>query len=190
MSRALIVVDVQNDFCEGGKLAVPGGHHVAELIAGYVWERAVSYSTIVFTADWHKPWPNKNGGHFSGTPDFTDSWPPHCEQGTDGALLHDALRAVYPDRLHLFKKGDDRPDYSGFQGENGNGQSLYGWLADAGITEVDVVGIAGDYCVLQTALDAKGNGFVTRILPQFVASVGGDEATAESVRVLDNRSPR
>lgn len=186
MARALICVDIQVDFCEGGKLAVAGGHHVAELIAGYIWDRAASYSTIVFTADWHKPWPHKNGGHFSETPDFVDSWPPHCQQGTDGALLHDALAGVRPDSLHLFKKGDGRPDYSGFQGENSNGQSLYGWLAEAGITAVDVVGIAGDYCVLQTALDAKRNGFGTRILPQLVASVGGLEATMAAVKRLDD----
>jgi nicotinamidase/pyrazinamidase len=190
MSRALIVVDVQIDFCEGGKLAVAGGNKVAEAISNYVFNFGGQYETIVYTMDWHQPWPAKNGGHFSATPDYKDSWPPHCEQGTDGAMLHPILGVSISDgpfhNYQIFRKGDGRPDYSGFQGVNYGDESLYDWLVDSDVTEVDVVGIAGDYCVLQTALDAKRNGFHTRILPQMVASVGGLEATMAAVKTLDN----
>ena len=185
MTRALIIVDVQNDFVEGGALAVKGGTAVADRIADYIDNYGKQYVTIVFTKDWHKPWPHKNGGHFSETPDFVDSWPPHCQQGTDGALLDESLIRYPQNDYHVFLKGDGRPDYSGFQGVNYADESLYDWLVDSDVTEIDVVGIAGDYCVLQTALDGARNGFRVRILPQFVASVGGHEATMAAVKTLD-----
>ena len=176
-STALIVVDVQVDFCEGGALAVAGGNEVAERIAWTLEHARGAYAEIVFTKDWHNPLPDDNGGHFSGTPDFVDSWPVHCVQNSLGSAFHPAIewaRDIYT--MPIFYKGRGKPDYSGFQGIN-NGQTLDEFLQERGIDEVHVVGIAGDYCVRQTALDAKAKGYKTYIFPSMVASVGGPEAT-------------
>jgi nicotinamidase/pyrazinamidase len=178
---ALIVVDVQKDFCEGGALAVAGGNEVAEKIAEFITEAKDNYAEIVFTKDWHNSWPDTNGGHFSDTPDFVNSWPVHCEAMTFGADLHPALsrvRNVYT--MPIFRKGQGRPDYSGFQGTNG-GQTLDEFLKEHGIDEVHIVGIAGDFCVKATALDAKALGYLTYILGSMVASVGGEKATDDAM---------
>lgn len=183
MSKALIVVDVQNDFCEGGALAVEGGNAVAEKILDYV-TNADDYTVVVYTKDWHKPWPHTNGGHFSEEPDFVDSWPVHCVQGTEGAQYHNAIsKAVGLNTLlnTEFLKGNGQPDYSGFQGFNDQERSLDGFLKGFGISEVDVVGIAGDHCVLQTALDAVRNGYKVNLLEEMIASVGGPEATQAAI---------
>lgn len=180
MSKALIVVDVQNDFCEGGALAVDGGNAVAEGILEHIEQNSGDYETIVYTKDWHKPWPHTNGGHFSETPDFVDSWPVHCVQGTEGAEFHWAVEDAHARHAVwnlVFRKGDGRPDYSGFQGFNDQNTSLEEWLSDLAVDEVDVVGIAGDYCVRETALDAKRKGFKVNIIESLVASVRGPEAT-------------
>jgi len=184
--NALIVVDVQNDFCEGGALVVAGGNKVAEDIAEFIAEFGHNYDKVVFTKDAHNHWPDTNGGHFSESPDFVDSWPIHCEAGTDGAAFHPAIEYLlntrYSKFYHVFSKGQGSPDYSGFQGENIMGQTLHNFLFGEGITEVDVVGIAGDYCVKQTALSAKQLGYYVTIWPEMVASVGGDDATKKAIR--------
>ena len=186
MGKALLVIDVQNDFCEGGALAVAGGNQVAADIAEYITTEGDKYAEIVFTADTHNAPPDTNGGHFalSGEPDFVNSWPVHCVADTKGAELHPALAEVSKDRP-LFRKGQGRPDYSGFQGVDAKGQRLARWLRDKGVTSVDVVGIAGDFCVRYTALDAIIEQFKTKVLADMVASVGGEDATAYTVRAVD-----
>lgn len=164
MIRALIVVDVQNDFCEGGALAVQGGNEVAERIAGLL-AGDHGYDLVVATRDHHID----PGDHFSATPDYVDSWPPHCRVGTPGAELHPALaRLGFTD---VFDKGEYAAAYSGFEGRDREGQPLSEWLDERLVTAVDVCGIATDYCVNATALDAAAGGFDTRVLLDLTAAV-------------------
>jgi nicotinamidase/pyrazinamidase len=181
MSRALIIVDVQNDFVEEGALAVKGGRNVAHLIKRYVQKWNEIYDVIVATQDYHSG-DNDNGGHFALFPDYVDSWPVHCVSGTDGAEFTEDIEEIWGYLHETFQKGQGKPDYSGFQGVSEGGVDLGTFLRDAGVTVVDVVGIAGDHCVKATALDAKRIGFEVHILPELVASVGGDEATIAAVR--------
>jgi nicotinamidase/pyrazinamidase len=187
MSKALIIVDVQNDFCEGGRLAVEGGNRVAADIAEWILVAGDRYDEIVFTQDYHNAPPDDNGGHFAlppAEPDYVNTWPVHCVAGEEGSDIHPAL-AAWTDRFPVFQKGQGRPDYSGFQGyarvphnENTEVVGLSEYLIDLKeITEVDVVGIAGDYCVKATALDAIVEGLQVNVLSRMVASVGGPAAT-------------
>ena len=163
-TRALIVVDVQNDCCEGGSLAVAGGaevgRRVAELIAG-----EHGYDHVLATRDHHID----PGDHFSDHPDYVDSWPVHCVAGTAGAELHPHLAGTTFEAV--FDKGEYAAAYSGFEGAAADGSSLAGWLRDRGVQEVDVCGIATDYCVKATALDAARNGFETTVLLDLTAAV-------------------
>jgi nicotinamidase/pyrazinamidase len=164
MRRALVVVDVQNDFCEGGTLAVPGGAAVAAAITEHLRSAAGDYAHVVATRDHHID----PGRHFAEHPDFLDTWPAHCVVGTDGVELHPAL-----DRSHLeavFDKGEYAAAYSGFEG-SADGVPLTDWLRSHGVDAVDVVGIATDHCVRATALDAVGHGFATRVLLGLTAGV-------------------
>ncbi len=165
-STALIVVDVQNDFCEGGSLAVQGGAQVATDVAGLIASGA--YSTVIATRDHHID----PGSHFSETPDFVDSWPRHCVVGTNGEELHVPLT----DDLFAatFFKGEYEAAYSGFEGRTADGVGLADWLTQQGITHVDVCGIATDYCVRATALDARNNGFSVTVLEGLTAAVSAD----------------
>lgn len=184
MAKALVVVDVQNDFCEGGALAVAGGTAVAERIMDYLNEHEHEYDSVVFTKDWHQPWPHTNGGHFSEAPDFKTTWPVHCEQNSVGAMLHAFVGLAHATTRRgglIFYKGDGRPDYSGFQGVNEFEQTLDGFLRERGITELDICGIAGDFCVKETAVDAVLKGFDVNILADLVVSVGGPSATSEMI---------
>ncbi len=163
MSRALLIVDVQNDFCEGGRLAVAGAAGVAAAISRHLDDTA--YDVVVATRDYHRD----PGGHFSATPDYVDSWPEHCVIGTSGAELHPALDAG---RLQaVFDKGEHAAAYSGFEGHGAAGTSLADWLRERGVDDVDVVGIATDHCVRATALDAVANGLWTRVLLHLTAGV-------------------
>lgn len=166
MSRALVVVDVQNDFCEGGSLAVPGGASVATAVAALL-AGDHGYDHVVATRDHHID----PGGHFSATPDFVDSWPPHCVAGTPGAELHPALAGTTFDAV--FDKGEYAAAYSGFEGSSA-GVGLADWLVDREVTGVDVCGIATDHCVRATALDAVRDGFATRVLLDLTAAVAPD----------------
>jgi nicotinamidase/pyrazinamidase len=163
--RALIVVDVQNDFCEGGSLAVAGGAAVAASISRYMRERADRYAHVVATRDHHVD----PGGHFSDAPDFVDTWPPHCRAGTPGAAFHPALDVAPIEAV--FDKGDYAAAYSGFEGAEPGGSSLVGWLRERGVDAVDVAGIATDHCVRATALDAVAAGFDTGVLLEHCAGV-------------------
>jgi nicotinamidase/pyrazinamidase len=171
--RALVVVDVQHDFCEGGSLAVAGGNDVAEAIANLLATGAHGYAHVVATQDWHVD----PGEHFSAAPDFATTWPAHCRVGTDGARLHDAL-AASPASDHIeamFRKGAYAAAYSGFEGTTDGGDDtqvpLATWLRAQGVTAVDVVGIATDHCVRATALDAAREGFAATVLLDLTAGV-------------------
>ena len=177
MARALVVVDVQNDFCEGGSLAVEGGEHTAAAVSAYVAESAGDYATIVATRDWHVD----PGGHFSPSPDYHDSWPVHCAAGTRGAEFHPSLD---PSPLgEIVSKGMHAAAYSGFEGATADGRSLEDVLRQAGVTEVDVAGLATDYCVRATALDARTAGFEVRVLLDLCAGVAS-ETTERSLAEL------
>ncbi|HEY3003991.1 MAG TPA: isochorismatase family protein [Kribbellaceae bacterium] len=171
MSRALIVVDVQNDFCEGGSLAVTGGADVAFRIGDLLhkWQQADAddrtYAHVVATRDHHID----PGDHFSDDPDFEHSWPPHCVVGTDGVSFHPNLDPQPFDAI--FDKGEYAAAYSGFEGKTHDGTRLADWLRAHGVTSVDVCGIATDYCVRATALDAVRSGFSTAVLTDLVAGV-------------------
>ena len=173
MSRALVVVDVQNDFCEDGSLAVTGGAAVAAAISARLAEPDAGqrYAHVVATRDHH----HDPGDHFSAAPDYRDSWPPHCVAGTAGAEFHPALRT---DRIEaVFSKGAYSAAYSGFEGDS-EGTALGDWLRARGVTAVDVVGIATDHCVRATALDAARAGFDTTVLLELTAAVAPDTARA------------
>ncbi|EFP56678.1 isochorismatase family protein [Dermacoccus sp. Ellin185] len=178
--RALVVVDVQNDFCEGGSLAVAGGAQVAAAIADYV--ALADYDVVVATQDWHVD----PGEHWSETPDFSDSWPVHCRAESDGAAFHDGFATVV-DRLDaIFRKGRYAAAYSGFEGALAGGdESLASWLRDGGVGSVDVVGIATDHCVRATALDAVSEGFATRVLLGMTAGVAADSTDAALTTMRD-----
>lgn len=188
MAKALIVVDVQNDFCEGGALPVPGGVATAAKIRDHILISHRGYERIFFTKDFHAPPPDDNGGHFGDPPDYVNTWPVHCVAGTFGERLRVEMKETLPiwfdDKVDIFRKGFGKPDYSGFQGYNPQGLSLGGALKDAGIDEVHVCGLAGDYCVRATALDAVRLGYYTVVMTDLVASIGGDEATLETVRMI------
>jgi len=150
MARALLIVDVQNDFTEGGALGCEGGAAVAAAITDHV--RATDYDLVVASRDWHHG-DDDNGGHFaSGEPDFVDTWPVHCVAGTPGAAYHPALDASLVD-VHVYK-GQGEPAYSAFEGETEDGVALAAVLGERGIDELVVVGIATDHCVKASALDA------------------------------------
>jgi nicotinamidase/pyrazinamidase len=171
--RALIIVDVQLDFCEGGSLAVSGGASVAERINAITGD----YDQVVATRDYHVD----PGEHFSDNPDYVDSWPVHCVAGTAGAAFHPALD-VAPVRA-VFAKGAYAAAYSGFEGTEPGGAGLTEWLYARQVTEVDVVGIATDHCVRATALDAVRAGFTTTMLTDFTVGVAPD-TTAAALREL------
>ncbi|HYO86280.1 MAG TPA: isochorismatase family protein [Dermatophilaceae bacterium] len=176
-TRALIIVDVQNDFCQGGSLAVAGGADVARRVADYVRTAGSGYAAIVATADWHED----PGPHFSAQPDFVNSWPVHCLADSPGAAFHSNLEPVL-DRLDaVFRKGRAAAAYSGFDGSTCEGDQevpLGAWLADCGVGAVDVVGIATDHCVRATALDALATGLRTRVLLDLTAGVATQTTTA------------
>lgn len=184
MTRALIVVDVQNDFCEGGSLAVQGGNQVARDIAAYLQDQGESYELVVATRDWHDP-DSDNAGHISDDPDFVDSWPAHCVAGTKGAEFHPELwpeGSTYPQAE--VRKGQGEPAYSGFEGVDEQGISLRETLKSAGILEVDVVGLAFDYCVKATAIDAAEAGFRTRVLRPLTAAIHPDSEAEQQMAAV------
>jgi nicotinamidase/pyrazinamidase len=183
MGRALIVVDVQNDFCEGGSLAVAGGaavaHKIAELLHHCTTQdpKAPDYSVAVATQDHHID----PGDHFSREPDYVNSWPRHCVVGTDGVAFHANLDPQPFDSI--FRKGEHAAAYSGFEGRNHDGVALADWLRGHAITDVDICGIATDHCVRATALDAVQEGFEVRVLQDLCAGVA-PETTASAVQAM------
>jgi nicotinamidase/pyrazinamidase len=168
MTLAVVVVDVQNDFCEGGSLAVAGGTEVARAISQRLGDGG--YEHAVATRDHHID----PGRHFSAEPDFLDSWPPHCVVGTLGVALHPNL-----DTSHLeavFDKGEYAPAYSGFEGES-EGTPLQDWLRQCDVDLVEVVGLTTDYCVRATALDAARLGFAVRVRLDLTAGIAASSVS-------------
>ena len=190
MAKALIIVDVQNDFCEGGSLAVAGGADLAGEISELL-ENATDFDFVVATQDWHVD----PGSHFSDTPDFVKSWPVHCVAGSKGAALHRNLDTEDIDAY--FRKGKFDAAYSGFDGmlapedevavgereahesaeEDGEPPlTLDDWLRENDVEDVVVVGIATEHCVRATALDAINAGYNTTVLRDYVAGIDNDAA--------------
>lgn len=173
--RALIVVDVQPTFCEGGGLAVAGGNAVAGAVAAYAAAHRDRYDAVVTTQDWHVD----PGAHFSAAPDYVDTWPPHGVAGTAEAELHPALGDLHPDAS--VRKGAYAAAYSGFEGTDARGRTLETVLREAGIDAVDVVGLAESHCVKATALDAHALGLTTRVLTDLTVAVTPEQgATART----------
>ncbi|MBM7507160.1 nicotinamidase/pyrazinamidase [Nocardioides salarius] len=178
MTRALIVVDVQNDFCEGGSLPVTGGGQVARDVDALLrqWAaggpEAPGWDHVVATKDHHVD----PGDHWSSEPDFATSWPVHCEVGTAGEQFHPDLDPAPFEAVFL--KGRHEAAYSGFEGHDDDGATLADWLRRRGVTEVDVCGLATDHCVRATALDAVAAGFGTRLLSRLCAGVAPETTTA------------
>ena len=183
MGRALVVVDVQNDFCEGGSLPVSGGARVAADISSLVhrWHSkaadAAPYDVVVATKDHHVD----PGDHWAAKPDYVSSWPVHCKVGTDGEAFHPNLDPQPFDAVFL--KGEHAAAYSGFEGRTAQGEGLAEWLREHAVTEVDVCGIATDHCVRATALDSAREGFDTKVLTALCAGVA-PETTAAAITEL------
>ena len=183
VNRALLIVDVQNDFVEGGSLGVAGGKEVAARITAHLAEHTGDYAVVAASRDWHHA-EGTNGGHFHAPgedPDYLATWPVHCvsdQPGSDYAteLVTDAV-------THHVRKGMGVPAYSAFEGVTDEGLRLADVLREAGVTEVDVSGIATDYCVRASALDARREGFAVRLLPGLHAGVapGTSEAAVREM---------
>ncbi len=160
MTRGLLVVDVQNDFTEGGALACEGGAAIAEAISAFIGTEREHYAVIVASRDWHNP-DSDNGGHFAVAPDWVNSWPAHCVAGTSGAEYHRAIDGALVD-VHVLK-GQGLPAYSAFDGRTNDGRSITEVLVAYGVDGVDIVGITTDYCVRATALDAIAAGLAVTV---------------------------
>ena len=171
MTRALIIADVQNDFCEGGSLAVTGGASVAAGVSAILSDTDTPWDHVVATQDHHID----PGPHFGHPPDYVNSWPVHCAAGTPGAQFHPALDTTRIEAV--FTKGEYAAAYSGFEGR-ADGVRLVDWLRDHGVTAVDVVGLTTDYCVRTTALDAAKEGFATTVLLGLTAGVARETTAA------------
>lgn len=169
--RALIVVDVQKDFCEGGSVAVPGGAALGSAINDYLAVQT-GYRHIVATKDFHID----PGDHFADHPDYRSSWPPHCIAGSPGAEFHPDLDTGPIEAV--FRKGAYAAAFSGFEGIDEDGTSLLHWLRAQGVDEVDIVGIATDHCVRRTAVDAAAAGLATRVLLDLTAAVAQESLVA------------
>jgi nicotinamidase/pyrazinamidase len=172
---ALLVCDVQRDFCEGGSLPVPGGDAAAAAISDLIDASHGAYALIVATRDWHV----EPGDHFaagSDPPDYAHSWPVHCVAGTTGAEWHPDLRL--PEDAVIVSKGEKAAAYSAFEGRSDDGMTLDGLLKESGVSAVDIAGIATSYCVKATALDAVRAGFETRVLAPLTADVDSAKTPA------------
>lgn len=177
MVRALLIVDVQNDFTEGGALGVDGGGAVARRITDLL-RGPEAYRLVVASRDWHEA-ESDNGGHFAppgADPDFSTTWPVHCVRGTTGADYHPALDVDRVD-VHVWK-GTGEPAYSAFEGASTDGLPVRAVLAEAGVDALDVVGLATDYCVRASALDAVAAGYSVRVRTDLVAGVAPESTVA------------
>lgn len=171
MARALLVIDVQNDFCEGGALACEGGSAVAGKISEYLQQHKSDYDFVIASRDWHTPG-DSNGGHFpsDGTaPDYVSTWPLHCIANTKGAEYHPNLNQQLID-IHI-KKGQGAPGYSIYEGIAESGETFEDLLKRLQIESVDVVGIATDYCVRASALDSAKHNLDVRVISSLTAGV-------------------
>lgn len=183
MTAALLIVDVQNDFCEGGSLPVTGGAEVARRIDEFVHRARDRYAVVIATRDWHVD----PGPHFSAAPDFVDTWPTHCVAGTHGAEFHAALDTEAFDIV--VSKGGHAAAYSGFEGVADSGDSLEKLLRDRGADRVDIMGLTTDHCVKETALDATRAGFEVRVFLDLCSGVRPD-TTAAAVAAMEDAGVR
>ena len=184
MPRALLVIDVQNDFCEGGALAVAGGAAVAGKISKFLENS--NYNLVVASRDWHDA-DNNNSGHFAeigSEPNFTTNWPVHCVAETIGAQYHPNFNTESIDE-HIFK-GQGQNGYSIFEGTTKSGQTFDQLLVQNQIDEVDVVGIATDHCVLASAMDSKKHGLRVRVISSLTAGVSEASTEAAIDQMIDN----
>ena len=184
MTRALLVVDVQNDFCEGGSLAVSGGAAVAKKISEYL--KSANYDLVVASRDWHDS-DNNNSGHFAdfdAEPDYKTSWPIHCVENSKGANYHPNLELDLI-QAHVLK-GQGAHGYSAFEGLTEEGGTLAELLKLKGINQLDVVGIATDHCVLASALDAKKLGLDVRVISSLTAGVSPESTERAIDLLIDN----
>jgi len=180
-TRALLIVDVQPTFCEGGELAVTGGNLVADRIAEYVRAHRDAYQLTITSQDWHLD----PGSHFSAQPDFVDSWPPHGLAGTPNAELHPAVAAALaPKGAEVtIKKGLRQAAYSAFDGAAADGRTLAEVLSAAGVDELDVCGIAESHCVRASALDALKAGLAVRVLTDLTVPVTEESGAAARAEI-------
>lgn len=183
--KALVIVDVQPTFCEGGSLPVDGGNKVAKQIATFVSDDE-TYDCIITTQDWHID----PGMHFSDEPNYQDTWPPHGVAGTDEADLHPELLNISEKINYSVKKGMHKAAYSGFEGSDGE-ESLKQILTKESIASIDIVGLAFDHCVKATAIDSAQAGFKTRVLSKLTAAVSpantnvvSDEMRSHGIEVI------
>lgn len=187
MTRALFIIDVQNDFTEGGALGVEGGDAVAAGITAYLRAHPDRYDVVIASRDWHDgpgiDGQGDNGGHFAldAAPDFVDSWPVHCVAGSEGAQYDPGLDTSLID-VHV-RKGQGVPAYSIFEGTTEEGLDVPTVLDKLGVDDVDVVGIATDYCVRASALDALSSGRHVRVIDDLIAGVAA-ESSATALREL------
>lgn len=175
--RALLGVDLQPTFCEGGELPVEGGHDVCERAAAFVASHGHRYAVVAFSQDWHLD----PGDHFSDTPDFVDTWPPHGVAGTAHADLHPALAGVRADVV--VRKGAQAAAYSAFEGSAADGTPLVDVLRRAGVTHLDAMGLAESHCVRSTVLDALRYGFAVRVLSDLTVPVTPELGEAARVEM-------
>jgi nicotinamidase/pyrazinamidase len=184
-TRALLIVDVQNDFVEGGSLGVEGGRAVAARISDYMEGHADEYALVIASRDWHEPG-SSNGGHFHapGTePNFSTTWPAHCVATDSGS---DYAPELVTERItHHLRKGLGVPAYSAFEGALDDGRPLTDLLHEQGVTDLDIVGIATDYCVRSSVLDARRHGFGVRVLDGMHVGVAPDTSAAALVEMAD-----
>jgi nicotinamidase/pyrazinamidase len=184
MARALLVIDVQNDFCEGGALAVEGGAQVARKISSYL--ETANYDLVVASRDWHDA-DSTNSGHFAeagSEPNYTTTWPVHCVADTEGANYHPNLSTAKID-VDIYK-GQGQNGYSIFEGVTKQGQSFADLLDSKAITEVDVVGIATDHCVLASATDSKKHGLTVRVISSLTAGVSAESTEKAIDQMIDD----
>jgi nicotinamidase/pyrazinamidase len=184
MTKALLVVDVQNDFCEGGSLAVSGGAAVAKKISEYL--KSANYDLVVASRDWHDS-DNNNSGHFAdfdAEPDYKTSWPIHCVENSKGANYHPNLELDLI-QAHVLK-GQGAHGYSAFEGLTEEGGTLAELLKLKGINQLDVVGIATDHCVLASALDAKKLGLDVLVISSLTAGVSPESTERAIDLLIDN----
>lgn len=178
MTKALFIIDVQNDFCEGGSLAVQGGAAVAAGITRYLSEHPDEFDYVIASRDWHDAG-SDNGGHFASqgeTPDFVNTWPVHCVNGSEGAEYHANLEQSAID-FHIVK-GMGKPSYSIFEGKTPEGKPLAVLLDELAVSQIAVVGLATDYCVLASSLDAKKAGYEVQVLSKLIAGVAQESSAA------------
>lgn len=183
MTKALFIIDVQNDFCEGGSLAVQGGAAVAAGITELLENHGADYDVVIASRDWHDAG-NDNGGHFAPSgqaPDYVHNWPVHCVSGTHGAEYHSNLDSSKIN-FHIVK-GMGKPSYSIFEGETTDGKALPELLGELKVSQIVVVGLATDYCVLASSLDAKNAGFEVTVLTDLIAGVAEESSTAALERL-------